>query len=91
MLKEALALGAIAQDVLRPQKVKDLEAFFAQYPAAMALVVQALQGGPLPPLVPGVRTFQAITTLPTEVFSEAPSLGPEQGAEPNLIGPERPL
>ncbi len=42
---KALAVGALAVELLRPQRVKNLEEFFAQNPHAVVKVEQALGYG----------------------------------------------
>jgi hypothetical protein len=43
--REALAVGAIAQDLLKPRRVEDLEAFLAQYPHVAQYIEQYLGFG----------------------------------------------
>jgi len=40
--REALAVGAIAQDLLKPRRVDDLEAFLARYPYVTQYIEQYL-------------------------------------------------
>ncbi len=53
--REALAVGALAQDLLRPRRVEDLEAFLAQYPHITQYIEQYLGFGyaSIPPEVVG--------------------------------------
>jgi hypothetical protein len=43
--REALAVGAIAHDLLKPERVEDLEAFLAQYPQVAQYIEQYLGFG----------------------------------------------
>ncbi len=43
--REALAVGAIAQDLLKPRRVDDLEAFLARYPHITQYIEQYLGFG----------------------------------------------
>jgi len=43
--REALAVGAIAQDLLKPRRVDDLETFLAQYPHVTQYIEQYLGFG----------------------------------------------
>ncbi len=43
--REALAVGAIAQDLLKPRRVEDLEAFLARYPQVAQYIEQYLGFG----------------------------------------------
>jgi hypothetical protein len=43
--REALAVGAIAQDLLKPKRVDDLEAFLARYPHITQYIEQYLGFG----------------------------------------------
>lgn len=50
--REALAVGAIAQDLLKPRRVEDLEAFLARYPHVTQYIEQYLGFGfAIPPEV----------------------------------------
>jgi len=72
--REALAVGALASDLLKPQRVEDLEAFLAQYPHVSLYIEQYLGFGyaTIPPKIvieigatsqmPGIET--ADTRLP---------------------------
>ena len=43
--REALAVGALAHDLLKPQRVEDLEAFLARYPHITQYIEQYLGFG----------------------------------------------
>jgi hypothetical protein len=43
--REALAMGALASDLLQPQRVEDLEAFLARYPHVAQYIEQYLGFG----------------------------------------------
>ncbi len=53
--REALAVGALAHDLLKPRRVEDLEAFLAQYPHITQYIEQYLGFGyaSIPPEVLG--------------------------------------
>ena len=44
-LQQYLAAGALAAEAMRPQRVKDLEAFFRDNPHAFLAVEQIISGG----------------------------------------------
>ena len=54
--REALAVGAIAHDLLKPRRVDDLEAFLARYPHVTQYIEQYLGFG--------------FSSIPPEVVSE---------------------
>jgi len=61
--REALAVGAIAQDLLKPKRVEDLEAFLARYPHITQYIEQYLGFGyaSIPPeVVGGLGAAQAM-------------------------------
>jgi len=53
--REALAVGALAQDLLKPRRVEDLEAFLARYPHVTQYIEQYLGFG--------------YASIPTEIMS----------------------
>jgi hypothetical protein len=61
--REALAVGAIAQDLLKPKRVEDLEAFLARYPHITQYIEQYLGFGyaSIPPeVVSGLGAAQML-------------------------------
>lgn len=92
----ALTVGAIAQEVMRPQRVRDLEAFFKQYPDAKFKVEQLLGFGVVHDAM--TAAFSALQTAPDLSglnlntgapilggLDEAGNPGPEQGPQPEPI------
>lgn len=95
-MQAALTMGAVAQEVMRPQRVKDLDAFFKQYPDAKFKVEQLLGFGVVPDAM--ASAFNALQMAPDfgnlNLGVEAPTPGglneagvpgPEQGPEPEPI------
>lgn len=85
----ALTIGAIAQEVMRPQRVKDLEAFFKQYPDAKFKVEQLLGFGVAHDAM--TAAFSALQMAPDlsglNINTEAPIFG--RPDEAGNLGPEQ--
>lgn len=78
----AIALGALMAEALQPQRVKDLEAFFAQHPDAYAMVEAKLGGGLFPQIALSMPSPVEPMVMAPEGMNEAGIAGPEPGAEP---------
>jgi hypothetical protein len=95
--REALAVGAIAQDLLKPKRVDDLEAFLARYPHITQYIEQYLGFGyaSIPPeVVSGlsVATQEQEPQVPEELltpFTEEADAegytGPQPGPNTKLL------
>jgi len=79
-LQAALVLGAMAQDAIKPQRVKDLHTFFAQHPDAITDVASILGHG--------VRIQQPFSSMLSMMggMLETANNGLDQGPEPDLFG-----
>lgn len=91
-LQQYLAAGALAAEAMRPQRVKDLEAFFRDNPHAFLAVEQIISGGAIEaaPLDLSLNfDGQPEAGVPLDLISggmnEEGGSGPEQGTEPNLF------
>jgi hypothetical protein len=95
--REALAVGAIAHDLLKPRRVDDLEGFLARYPHVTQYIEQYLGFGyaSIPPeVVSGlsVATQAQGPQVPEELlnpFMEGTNAegdtGPQPGPNPELL------
>ncbi len=90
--REALAVGAIAQDLLKPRRVEDLEAFLARYPHITQHIEQYLGFGyaSIPPEVVsglGAATPLQEPQVPEELltpFMEASDAEGDNRPQPGL-------
>jgi len=95
--REALAVGAIAQDLLKPRRVEDLEAFLAQYPHITQYIEQYLGFGyaSIPPeIVSGLSAAmpiqepqvpEGLLTPFTEVANAEGDTQPQPGLDAELL------
>lgn len=91
-LQQYLAAGALAAEAMRPQRVKDLEAFFRDNPHAFLAVEQIISGGAIEaaPLDLSLNFDEEPEAgVPLDLtaggMNEEGGSGPEQGAELNLF------
>lgn len=91
-LQQYLAAGALAAEAMRPQRVKDLEAFFRDNPHAFLAVEQiigvgAIEAAPLDLSLNFDEEPEAGVPLDLTAggMNEEGGSGPEQGTEPNLF------
>lgn len=90
-LQQYLAAGALAAEAMRPQRVKDLEAFFRDNPHAFLAVEQIIGGGAIEAAPLGLSLNfeeEPEAGVPLDLtggINEEGGSGPEQGAEPNLF------
>lgn len=91
-LQQYLAAGALAAEALRPQRVKDLEAFFRDNPHAFLAVERIISGGTIEaaPLDLSLNFEEEPEAgVPLDLtaggMNEEGGSGPEQGTEPNLF------
>lgn len=91
-LQQYLAAGALVAEAMRPQRVKDLEAFFRDNPHAFLAVEQIIGGGAIEAAPLGLSLNfeeEPEAGVPLDLISgginEEGGSGPEQGAEPNLF------
>lgn len=94
-LQQYLAIGAVAAEAMRPQRVKDLEAFFRDNPHAFLAVEQIISGGAIESAPLDIGLDLGIGAEPvaedfaqedlTGGVNEASGAGPEQGPELNLF------
>jgi hypothetical protein len=80
---QAMLVGAVASEMLKPKRVKNLEAFISQYPEVAQMIAQAL-GKQMPRFgVSEVGTLSGLANLFGGMNAKADS-GPEQGLEQEL-------
>jgi hypothetical protein len=85
--REALAVGAIAHDLLKPRRVEDLEAFLAQYPQVAQYIEQYLGFG-YASIPPEVMSEISMATQAQEPQSPEQVLGSQMTEQ--ALGPEVP-
>ncbi len=89
--REALAVGALAHDLLKPRRVDDLEAFLARYPHITQYIEQYLGFGyaSIPPeVVSGLSIAQVpeeLLTPFTEVANAESDNQPQPGPDAELF------
>jgi hypothetical protein len=95
--REALAVGALAHDLLKPRRVEDLEAFLARYPHITQYIEQYLGFGyaSIPPeIVSGLGTVmqvqepqvpEGLLTPFTEVADAEGGNQPQPGLDAELL------
>jgi hypothetical protein len=95
--REALAVGALAHDLLKPRRVDDLEAFLARYPHITQYIEQYLGFGyaSIPPEVVSGLSVAAQTQGPqvpeelltpfTEVANAESGVEPQPGPDAGLL------
>jgi hypothetical protein len=91
--REALAVGALAHDLLKPRRVDDLEAFLARYPHITQRIEQYLGLGyaSIPPeVVSGLRMQEPLVpeellTPFTEVANAEGDNQPQPGLDAELL------
>jgi hypothetical protein len=82
--REALAVGALAHDLLKPQRVDDLEAFLARYPHVAQYIEQYLGFGyaSIPPEVVsglGVAAQAQEPQIPEELLTPFTEVADAEG------------
>ena len=95
--REALAVGALAYDLLKPRRVEDLEAFLARYPHVTQYIEQYLGFGyaPIPsevvsklsmvPQAQGPQVPEELLTPFTEVANAEGDNQPQPGPDARLL------
>lgn len=88
-LQASLVMGAIAQDAIKPQRVKDLHAFFARHPEAISRVESILGYGVDVP--PPITAMMRQMPMAGGMNLEAANTGFDQGSESDLFGLGAPI
>jgi len=87
--REALAVGALAQDLLKPRRVDDLEAFLARYPHITQYIEQYLGFGyaSIPPeVVSGLGMQEPL--VPEELLTPFAEVADAEGDNQPQPGPD---
>jgi len=80
--RKALAMGALAADLLRPQRVRDLESFLAANPHVVPQIEAALGFGHAPDMTALASLF---SPMGPEVMDEQGADRPEPGPDAQLF------
>jgi len=92
--REALAVGALASDLLKPQRVDDLEAFLARYPHVAQYIEQYLGFGYVSIPLEVVGDLRAAAQMPSagvpipeELLTSFPEVASAEGDNQPQPGP----
>ncbi len=92
--RKALAVGAIAQDLLKPRRVEDLEAFLAKHPHIAQYIEEYLGFGyaSIPPeVVSGLSMASQAQQVPEELLTSFTEVANAEGDNRPQPGPDAEL